>query len=67
MSAPERETDPVPLPTDSAETAMSRVEEGVGIWLSAEDGSRDGIAFARLVLDLSGWKIDSFFEPPRCR
>src|SRR4029453_1558641 len=33
----ERKTDPVPLPTDSAGTAMSRVEEGVAIWLWAED------------------------------
>ena len=63
----ERETDPVPLPTNSAETAMSRVEEGVRISLSAEDISQNGIAVARLVLDSKGWKVDSSFEPPRCR
>ena len=63
----ERETDPVPLPTDSTRTTASRIEEGASIRLSADDTSDDGIALARLVLDQTGWKIDSAFEPSRCR
>jgi hypothetical protein len=63
----ERETDPVPLPADSTGTTASRVEEGALIRLSAEDISDDGIAIGRLVLHPTGWKMDSAFEPSRCR
>jgi hypothetical protein len=63
----ERETDPVPLPTGSTGTAASRVEEGALIRLSAEDVSDDGIAIGRLVLGPTGWRMDSTFEPSRCR
>jgi hypothetical protein len=63
----ERETDPVPSPTDSRRTTASRIEEGLLIRLSAEDTSDDGVVLARLVLDSTGWKTDSAFEPSRTR
>jgi hypothetical protein len=58
----ERETDPVPSPSDGARTIASRIEEGLLIRLSAEDTSDDGVVLARLVLDSTGWKTDSAFE-----
>src|ERR1700730_14740493 len=63
----ERETDPVPSPTDSGRTTASRIEEGLSIRLSAEETSDDGVVLARLVLDSTGWKTDSAFDSSRGR
>jgi hypothetical protein len=63
----ERETDPEPFATDNTLTAATRVEEGALIRLSSDGISDDGIAIGRLVWDPTGWKIDSAFEPSRCR
>jgi hypothetical protein len=63
----ERETDPVPSPTDSGRTTASRIEEGLLIRLSAEDTSDDGVVLARVVLESTGWRTDSAFEPRRGR
>ena len=62
----ERETDPAVSMADDV-TAMSRIEEGVRIWLSPDDRCHDGIAIARLVMDSCYWTIDCLFAPPRCR
>jgi len=63
----ERETDPVPSPTEGTLMAASRIEEGAAIRLSHEAPTDDGVALARLVSDSTRWKVDSAFEPPKCR
>ena len=62
----EREVDPVPSLV-GAGTFASRIEEGASIRLSHEAITDDGVALARLVPDSTGWKVDSGFEPTRCR
>lgn len=63
----ERGTDPVPSPTDGTGTVASRVEEGASIRLSHEALADDGVVLARLMSDSTGWKVDSAFEPSKCR
>ena len=62
----ERETDPVPAPTNGTGTVASRIEEGASIRLS-HDALTDGVALARFVPDSTGWKIDRAFEPSKRR
>jgi len=63
----EKETDPVPSLTEGTLMAASRIEEGASIRLSHEAPTDDGVALARLVSDSTRWKLDSAFEPPKCR
>jgi hypothetical protein len=63
----EKETDPVPSLADGALMAASRIEEGASIGLSHEAPTDDGVALARLVSDSMRWRVDSTFEPPKCR
>jgi len=62
----ERETDPVTTLANAPGAVASRIEEGVSIRLS-RDTLTDGVPLARLVPDSTGWKIDTTFEPSKCR
>ena len=58
----ERYVDPMPAPGGTTEA--SRIEEGCRISLGADPCER-GVAIARLVRGMPGWRVDPSFVPPR--